>query len=144
MSRSILIPGNMPVIDEVRKHIIADDQHYSRNLILFPGKRPAHFLRRTIGETVGKSFIPPEILSFDAFVDQVYNVNGGSQRAISPADASVILFGIHSTLEERIGGTEFDTFDRFLPIGLRMFEGVPEYGELVKCSLEHGCKGRLL
>lgn len=28
--------------------------------------------------------------------------------------------------------------------GRRMFEGVPEFDELVKCSLEHGCKGRLL
>ncbi len=26
----------------------------------------------------------------------------------------------------------------------KMFEGVPEYDELVKCSIEHGCKGRLL
>lgn len=28
--------------------------------------------------------------------------------------------------------------------GQKMFEGVPEYSELVKCSLEHGCKGHLL
>ncbi len=28
--------------------------------------------------------------------------------------------------------------------GQKMFEGVPGYDELVKCSLEHGCKGRLL
>lgn len=26
----------------------------------------------------------------------------------------------------------------------KMFEGVPELEELVKCSLEHGCRGRLL
>lgn len=28
--------------------------------------------------------------------------------------------------------------------GQKMFEGVPERDELTKCSLEHGCKGRLL
>lgn len=28
--------------------------------------------------------------------------------------------------------------------GQKMFEGVPEYEELVKCSLEHGCQSRLL
>jgi len=28
--------------------------------------------------------------------------------------------------------------------GRKMFEGVPEFEELVKCSLEHGCRGRLL
>lgn len=28
--------------------------------------------------------------------------------------------------------------------GRKMFEGMPEYDELVKCSLEHGCKGQLL
>lgn len=26
----------------------------------------------------------------------------------------------------------------------KMFEGVPELDELVKCSLEHGCRGHLL
>lgn len=26
----------------------------------------------------------------------------------------------------------------------KMFEGVPDYSKLVKCSIEHGCKGRLL
>jgi len=28
--------------------------------------------------------------------------------------------------------------------GNRMFEGIPKYEELVKCNLEHGCKGHLL
>lgn len=28
--------------------------------------------------------------------------------------------------------------------GRRMFEGVPEFDKLIACSLEHGCKGRLL
>jgi len=28
--------------------------------------------------------------------------------------------------------------------GHRMFEGTPEFAELIACSLEHGCKGRLL
>ncbi len=28
--------------------------------------------------------------------------------------------------------------------GRKMFEGVPEFSELVQCSLEHGCKGHLL
>ncbi|MBI2530071.1 MAG: thioredoxin family protein [Candidatus Diapherotrites archaeon] len=28
--------------------------------------------------------------------------------------------------------------------GRKMFEGIPEYAELAKCSLEHGCKGKFL
>lgn len=28
--------------------------------------------------------------------------------------------------------------------GQKMFEGIPAYDELVKCSLEHGCKGKFL
>jgi hypothetical protein len=28
--------------------------------------------------------------------------------------------------------------------GKKMFEGVPAFEELLACSLEHGCKGRLL
>lgn len=28
--------------------------------------------------------------------------------------------------------------------GRKMFEGVPKFGELVQCSIEHGCKGHLL
>lgn len=28
--------------------------------------------------------------------------------------------------------------------GRRMFEGIPEFDELIRCSIQHGCKGRLL
>lgn len=39
---------------------------------------------------------------------------------------------------------EVRTIPTIVGNGQKMFEGVPEYGELMKCSLEHGCKGRLL
>jgi uncharacterized ferredoxin-like protein len=28
--------------------------------------------------------------------------------------------------------------------GRKMFEGIPEHESLMKCSIEHGCKGQLL
>ena len=34
-------------------------------MIVFPGKRPAHFVRRQIGSILKKSFIPPQIVSID-------------------------------------------------------------------------------
>ena len=39
---------------------------------------------------------------------------------------------------------EIRTVPTIVGNGRKMFEGIPDKEELIKCSLEHGCKGRLL
>ncbi len=126
MSRTILLTPTVSLIEEVASHLLPQGADYSANLVIFPGTRPAHFLRKALGDIQGKSYVPPAIHSLDGFIDLLFEVKPGAGPKVTPVDAAVILFRIHSTLSERIGGKEFDSFERFLPIGLRIFEELEE------------------
>jgi len=100
---------------------------YSDNIVVFPGKRPAHFLRKAIGESVGRSFVPPRVFSIDTFVNHVHeSLIGSSVRELDSLDAVVMLHELHLGSSERIGNRQFDEFDLFLPLGLRMFSEFEE------------------
>ncbi|MDQ7788180.1 MAG: hypothetical protein RDU01_11290, partial [Thermodesulfovibrionales bacterium] len=57
------------LIEEIVPDLIREGYDYSANLVMFPGKRPAHFLRKTLAERMRGSIIPPCILSMDEFID---------------------------------------------------------------------------
>jgi len=85
---------------------------------VFPGKRPAHFLRKIIAGRAGGSFIPPVILSIDEFIDQSFS-SIDDRRKIDPLDAVALLYDIHCSTAERIGREGFKTLDAFFNIGLK-------------------------
>ena len=126
MSKAILITPAVALVDEVVEHLRPQGTDYSANLVVFPGKRPAHFLRKALGDREGRSYIPPVIHSFDGFIDFLFEGRPEPPRKVTATDAAVILFRIHQNLPERLGGGEFDTFERFLPMGLRIFDELEE------------------
>jgi len=127
MSKAWVIPPSVDLIGEVAKHLKASGSDYSRNLVVFPGKRPAHFLRRNLARTIGHAFIPPHIRSVDGFVDFIYTDQLGlSHREIQPADATAILHELYLSSPDRFGGTSFDSLDAFLPLGWKLFGELEE------------------
>jgi len=89
----------------------------SQNMVVFPGKRPGHYLRRLIGRRLGTSFIPPVIYSMDEFVNfLVSDTNLKNGEAI---DAIHILYELSirgNSLHE-----EFRKFDNFYSLGSSLF-----------------------
>ena len=49
-----------------------DSGDFSRLVCVFGGKRPALFLRRELSKHIKKSFIPPQVLSIEEFITQLY------------------------------------------------------------------------
>ena len=78
---------------------------YSRSLVVFPGKRPAHFLRKVIADREKTSIIPPRVLSIDAFIESMFRMlQGTAPRILTTLDAVALLFQVHMELPSRRGG----------------------------------------
>ena len=73
-----VVPPDGELIEEVISCLIAQDKErppegkerdFSSSLVVFPGKRPPHFLRKALAKKIGSSFIPPVTFSIDEFID---------------------------------------------------------------------------
>ncbi|MEX1274281.1 MAG: PD-(D/E)XK nuclease family protein [Bacteroidota bacterium] len=125
----IIGPGE-PLIDTVAALLHPEERDYSRSIVVFPGKRPAHFLRKALGERNGSAIIPPRIFSIDHFIEFLHAEATGTQaQAIDPVDAVALLYDVHSGLEPKLGNQSFLSLDAFLPLALRLF------GELEEVAL---------
>jgi len=62
---AVIVPAGASLIDEIARRLLDSGRDVRDALVVFPGKRPAHFLRRRLAEELGSSFIPPRILSMD-------------------------------------------------------------------------------
>ena len=64
----LLISSSENLIEKVAEHLIGIEKDYSSSLVIFPGKRPSHFLRKVLAQREKSSFIPPVIFSMDEFI----------------------------------------------------------------------------
>ena len=125
MSFKILSPAeDLPVW--LSQRLFRTENDFSRNLILFPGKRPAHFLRRALAVTGGTSLIPPVIWSMDQFIDLSYEKTlGFSSPDLKPLDALACLFEIHQGVLNQDGQKQM-TLEEFFPIGVEYYRALEE------------------
>jgi hypothetical protein len=127
MSDIRVLPSGSDLIGEV--HLLLPDgvRDLSKTLIVFPEKRPAHFLRKAIAEKIGGSFLPPAIFSMDSFVEHLCrNYLGLRRPLLASADAVALLHDIHLTLPEPLGGQNSTALDAFAPIALKIYEDLEE------------------
>jgi hypothetical protein len=123
----LLVSPSENLIEKVAEHLVGIEKDYSTNLVIFPGKRPSHFLRKTLAEKEKASFIPPFILSMDEFIDHLYGESMAIPgRKIEPIDAISILYEIHTTSPEHLGKTSFLTPDTFFPVGMKIYNDLEE------------------
>lgn len=134
MSRQIIISPSQNLINEVVKQLPANLKDFARIIIVFPGKRPAHFVRKALAERINGTFIPPRIFSIDSFIDHLVNERLHIHRkALDNLDAVALLFDIHSRLAHRLGGDHFNCIDRFVGVGLKLSA---ELEELVMADVD--------
>ncbi len=127
MGRITLIEPQLYIIDEVIDTLKHSEADFSKNIIIFPGRRPGHFLRKRLSDKLKSPYIPPHIFSIDDFIDtlfvDVFNLKG---KKIESIDAVSILYTIHKNAPNRIGGNEFLSPELFLPLGLKIFHDLEE------------------
>lgn len=126
------IPGNIiaisseeNIIDIIAEHLQPDGYDYSGNIVIFPNKRPAHFLRRRLALKTGSAFIPPRIFAIDEFIDYIYEFKNKDKK-IDGIDAVAILYNLHRKSLKRLGGVDFIELDSFFPLGLKIFRDIEE------------------
>ncbi|MEA3306060.1 MAG: PD-(D/E)XK nuclease family protein, partial [Candidatus Omnitrophota bacterium] len=97
----------------IEENFIRKGSDLSRLALVFPGKRPALFLRRALSGRIKKSFIPPRFYSIDSFVD--YTLAKEKPFSKMPdMEACYIIYSLAKKIApEIIKGRE--KFSRFLP-----------------------------
>jgi CRISPR/Cas system-associated exonuclease Cas4 (RecB family) len=123
----LLISPSENLVEKVAEEVIGIERDYSSNLVIFPGKRPSHFLRKVLAEKERSSFIPPLILSMDEFIEHVHDESLGHEgRKLEAIDAISILYGIHVASPDHLGRKSFLTPDTFFPVGMKLYKDLEE------------------
>ena len=102
---------------------------FSNNIVVFPGKRPAHVLRKKLAEKIGTSFIPPKLFSIDIFIDYLCKTYLQFRaETVSEFDAVAILFELHKAMQEneKIGREHFSELEAFYPVGVKIYSELEE------------------
>jgi ATP-dependent helicase/nuclease subunit B len=121
----LLLPPGKNLIEEIIPKLLRLGRDYSSNLVVFPGRRPSHFLRKALAREIKKSFVPPVVLSIDEFIDsQCEKILSG--RKLESIDAVSILYDIHLKALQPLGGGSFMTPDSFFPIGMKIYRDIEE------------------
>jgi hypothetical protein len=126
MKKAVLIRPSVDVIQFLGDTLLENKEHLSRNLIVFPGKRPAHFLRKHLADILESPFESPRFLSMDEFIDFACESLHTGGRKINAIDATAIIFDLHKK-SELIGAMgENLSIDSFLPWGFKFFSDFEE------------------
>jgi ATP-dependent helicase/nuclease subunit B len=127
MSRTLVIDPSQNVIETIVSLLNTEESDLSHTAIVFPGKRPSHFVRKALGERLKRSFVPPRIFSVDEFIGLLYRqLHPEPVRHLEAIDAIALLFQVHNGVTDRLGGTSFATLDAFLPVGFKLFAELEE------------------
>jgi CRISPR/Cas system-associated exonuclease Cas4 (RecB family) len=123
--KALLLSPAEDLIEEVLRRLEGAGRDYSPSMVVFPGKRPSHFLRKALARKICDSFIPPAVFSMDEFIDRLSeDILGG--RRVETIDAVTILYDIHRKVKDPLGGAGFMTPDNFFPLGLRIYRDIEE------------------
>ena len=98
-------------------------------LVVFPGRRPGHFLTKALAEALRKPFLPPQIFSMDDWVEETCRTSGENRPLASEIDAVALLFRLvkESGLPGLPGGAGGDiSLDAFMPWGYKLFSDFEE------------------
>jgi len=92
------------------------------NIVIFPGKRPGHFLRKYLAEKRGGALRAPVIVSMDGFIDLAAGELGIKGVEASALDLAEVLYGrLKKELCHIIArDPEELTLDSFLPWALKL------------------------
>jgi ATP-dependent helicase/nuclease subunit B len=124
---AVLIPTGSDLISYLASELGSDCADLSDSLVVFPGRRPGHFLRKALAEKRSGSFVPPRILSIDELIDRLYDARRPEpEPSIESIDAVAILYDIHRSLPRPLGGTAFLTPDSFFPLGTKIYNDLEE------------------
>ncbi|MBN1397808.1 MAG: PD-(D/E)XK nuclease family protein [Bacteroidetes bacterium] len=127
MNERVVIGPKDSLIKTIVDLISEDTNDFSRVALVFPGKRPAHFIRKELAVGLRSGYIPPVIFSIDDFIYSLYRqLCSESEKNLEKMDAVALLHRVHTGLDERLGGEYFTALDEFLPVGMKLYSELEE------------------
>ncbi|MBM4161992.1 MAG: hypothetical protein FJ217_12965 [Ignavibacteria bacterium] len=131
MSQVRLISPRQDMIRVVADYLVPrEGNDFFHSVVVFPGKRPAHFLRKHLAQQVGTSIIPPRTFSIDHLMEFILRDHLRIQsKFIDTVDAVALLHDVHLQLSQKLGGSAYTSLDAFLPLAFKL------YGELEELAL---------
>lgn len=116
------IIGDKENLVEKAGEILLSSGALADNLVIFPGKRPAHFLRKYLAEKRGAALKVPVITSMDGFIDLAAEGLGLKGAGASALDLAEVLYGrLKKELCHVIAREPKElTLDSFLPWALKL------------------------
>lgn len=127
------LPPKENMIKRIAEYLISqnkDNADYSRVTVIFPNKRPKHFLLKYMNERIGKSFFPPHVLSMDEFIEQTFERIFPESKNISVIESVYIIYELFHKFRDFIDDFEqknlFIDFEKFYPFGTKIFESFEE------------------
>ncbi|MBI4726380.1 PD-(D/E)XK nuclease family protein [candidate division TA06 bacterium] len=138
MSRSYLLPKGSDLVARICRMIPKDQADLSQTMVVFPGRRPSHFLLRALfRQDRIRPFLAPRLFSIDDWVDWAALELGQSASPLLAADGVALLFKLHQDL--RLPGDQGDplSFEEFMAWGFKLL------GDLEELRLERVSKEQL-
>jgi hypothetical protein len=124
-----LLPASVNLVEEVARRV-EEAGDPAEALVIFPGKRPAHFLRQRLARRKRSGFVPPRVLSMDELVDGIFEERDARKGRVrpkaEPIDAVAILYDIQVAAQDPVGGAAFMSLDSFFPLGLKIHGDLEE------------------
>lgn len=125
-----IVPAGVNLIELLARHLVASSTDFSRILVVFPEQRPGHYLRKTLGEMIGRSFLPPSIFSLDEFIDFSYSrFLQRDEPLLETVEAISLLYNLNeANLENSFRGQKESrlTFDEFFSVGNKIWQDLEE------------------
>ncbi|MCX7914505.1 MAG: hypothetical protein N2511_07975, partial [Thermodesulfovibrionales bacterium] len=124
MNVSVIKEGEdifLPIIDRLIKEAV----DFSKNLVVFPGKRPSYFLLKEIRDNIKTPFIPPSVFSIDEFVDYCYEKELAiCDKKIDPLSGCKVLREL--LREENFYSKQLESTSLFIPLGIKIYSTLEE------------------
>jgi len=101
---------------------------FERTLIVFPGKRPGHFLYKYLADQLKTAFKPPGVMSADEFIDHLLDECRIARRMVEAIDCVALLHRLNQNEPSRVIGQSQSAMvlDEFLPWGFKLFSDFEE------------------
>ncbi len=121
------IPFGADFIDGLSAFILKDEIPLDRLAVVFPGKRPALYLRRRLSEKLGRPFYAPGFFSVDTFTDHMAGAFYPTFTDLEYNDAIWLLYQAVESLEPfRNHPLRQKGFDRFYYWGQYLFSFIDQ------------------
>ncbi len=118
MKRVVFIPIHSDLIEYVANAVLEKapkGSNLSDVNVVFPGKRPGHFLRKVLFQKIGGAFYPPKIFEADNFIQTLVLDKYGIKRPIDPLNAAWIIYETVSNF------VEVPSFEEFYPWAINLY-----------------------